>query len=57
MKTETYYYYSLSDSKMEPIARGRFEDESSAIEYWSQLKSLSIDDFIKIYQVAPLSEN
>jgi hypothetical protein len=57
MKTEMYYYYSLSDSKMEPIAKGRFEDESTAVEFWSQLKSLAIDDFIKIYKVDLLNEN
>jgi len=57
MKTEMYYYYSLSDPGMEPIAKGRFEDESTAVEYWSQLKSLPIDDFIKIYRVDLFNEN
>jgi hypothetical protein len=52
-----YYYYSISDSTKEPISRGKFNSEEQAVEYWSQLKRMSIDDFLSIYQVSEFYES
>jgi hypothetical protein len=57
MKNIMYYYYSMSDSTCEPISKGKFDDEESAIEYWSQLKRMQIDDFLSIYQVTEFYES
>lgn len=57
MKNIMYYYYSMSDSTREPISKGKFDDEESAIEYWSQLKRMQIDDFLSIYQVTEFYES
>lgn len=57
MKNIMYCYYSLSDSTREPISKGKFDSEESAVEYWSQLKRMPIDDFLKIYQVSEFYES
>ena len=57
MKNIMYCYYSISDSTKEPISKGKFDSDAQAVEYWSQIKRMSIDDFLSIYQVTEFYES
>ncbi len=50
-KMKTYIYYSKLDNSKEAISRKQFINEDSAIEYWSKVKRLTVDQFTDLYKV------
>ena len=46
-----YYFYSKSDPKKEPIYSTHAVNKTQAIIFFKDVKDLSIDDFLKLYEV------
>ena len=52
-----YYFYSTSDSSCEPIYTYKAEDISSALRYFTTLKAMSTEDFLKLYSIGIKNES
>ena len=49
--TKTYYYYSINDSKKEPIDKVLAPNKDIALDYFSKRKNMSKEIFITLYKI------
>jgi hypothetical protein len=48
---KTYYYYSINDSKKEPIDKVLATDKSVALSYFAKRKKISKEVFKTLYNI------
>lgn len=46
-------FYSISDENREPIRKKKFGSYEEALSYFSTLKQLTVDEFLKLFQIFP----
>lgn len=46
-----YYFYSKTDSSKEPVLRVKCQSYEDALDYFSKIKKLSKQEFIKLYEI------
>jgi len=46
-----YYFYSKTDSFKEPVLRAKCQSYEDALNYFSKIKKLSKQEFIKLYEI------
>lgn len=57
MDFRTYYYYSIADSKKEPIDRVAAMDKEGALYYFTERKQMDEYTFTKLYKIVEINEN
>ena len=48
---KTYYYYSINDSKKEPIDKVLATDKGVALSYFAKRKKMSKEVFTTLYKI------
>lgn len=51
MEFRTYYYYSINDSKKEPIDKVAAMDEEGALFYFTERKQMNEFTFKQLYKI------
>ena len=46
-----YYFYSKTDLFKEPVLRAKCQSYEDALDYFSKIKKLSKQEFIKLYEI------